>query len=68
MRNNNINFNTTNDWKVPDVELFNKAFTESSRYYNLFDFQKKVGTKYIPPPKAETLKQLDDDKKLFEMK
>lgn len=43
------------NWKPSEIEPFGRTFNESSRYYNLFDFQKKHGVKYIPPPKAENM-------------
>ena len=49
------------NWKVPEIEAMNRNFNESTRYYNCFPYQRKHGTKYVPPPKAEHLQQLRDE-------
>ena len=44
-----------NNWRVPEIEHFNRGFNEASRYYNLLPEERVHGLKYIPPPKAEYL-------------
>ena len=46
---------TVRNWKVPQVEHFNRGFNESSRFYNCFPYQRQHGLKFVPPPKAEHL-------------
>jgi len=54
-----------NNWRVPEIEHFNRGFNEGSRYYNLDE--RVHGLKYIPPPKAEYLYQLHDALKMSEI-
>jgi len=56
---------TTSNWRVPEVEHFNRGFNEGTRYYNVFPEERKHGLKYIPPPKAEYLYQLTDEQKQY---
>jgi len=54
----------TNPLRIPSIEQHDKLTGENNRFYNNWDHQKKHGIKYIPPPVAETVQQLLDEKKL----
>lgn len=41
-------------WKVGEVELMTKGFSERNRYFNLFPCQRKYGLKFVSPPVAES--------------
>ncbi len=53
--------NANGNFRVPDVELLDRTFNESSRFYAIGPSQKKHGLKYVAPPVAENLKQLVED-------
>ena len=51
-----------NNYRAPETEAMNRSFTETARYYNVFNYQKKHGTKYITPPVADNIQQLRDER------
>lgn len=54
-------------WKVGEVELMTKGFSEKNRYFNLFPTQRQYGLKFVSPPIAESsLHQLRHEQELFE--
>ena len=59
--------NTTEaSWKVPDIEATSRYFDEGARFYNTHRDQRRYGLKYVPPPKAENLQQLLEERLLYE--
>ena len=51
------------NWKVPEIEPMGRNFNESNRFYKdpTMPHSRQHGLKYVPPPKAEYLKQLVDE-------
>ena len=58
----------TGSWKVPDIEPMNRTFNEGTRFYNTHNSQRKYGLRYVPPPVADNVGQLVEEKKLYDMK
>ena len=59
--------NTTDtSWKVPDIEATSRYFDENARFYATHRDQRRYGLKYVPPPKAENLQQLLEERLLYE--
>ncbi len=46
----------------------NRNFNEAARYYNTAPYQRKHGLRYVPPPVAENVDQLLQEKKIYELK
>lgn len=57
---------TKTSWKVPDIEGTSRYFDENARFYNTHRDQRRYGLKYVPPPKAENLQQLLEERLLYE--
>ena len=55
---------TATSWRVPVIEHHDKIVGDEGRFFNLFEHQKSFGKKYVPPPVADSIKQLLDDQKL----
>ena len=55
-------------WRQPEVEVMNKTFNESSRFYSLFGEARNCGLKYVPPPIHENLQSLIKEQMHFEKK
>ena len=64
-REANSDVGAFNKYRTPETELMNRSFNEGARYYNIFNYQKKHGLKYVTPPAAD-VKQLRDEKEAFE--
>ena len=55
-------------WRAPEIEVMNRTFNESSRYYPLFGETRTCGLKYVPPPIHENLSSLIKEQMHFERK
>jgi hypothetical protein len=56
---------TASGWKVPDIEATARYFDENARYYNTHRDERRYGVKHVPPPKAENLQQLLEERLLY---
>jgi hypothetical protein len=56
---------TQSSWRSPTVELNEKSFNEGNRF---FTHKKQHGVRYIVPPKAEYLSQLQEEQKFHDDK
>ena len=55
-------------WRAPEIEVMNRTFHESSRYYPLFGEPRACGLRYVPPPVHENLQSLIKEQMHFERK
>ena len=62
----NSTYHATNtSWKSPHIEAVERNFNETSRFFNT---HKTQGTRYIVPPKAEYLAQLQEEQNFHDDK
>lgn len=55
-------------WKVGEVEMMSKGFSEQNRYFNMFPYQRNYGLKFVPPPVgSETFQQLKAESEHFHL-
>ena len=47
----------SNFWKPPEIDLVARTFEEGARYFKTRNY----GLKYLPPPKAETVQELQNE-------
>ena len=55
-------------WRQPEVEVMNKTFNESSRFYSLFGDTRNCGLKYVPPPIHDNLQSLIKEQMHYDKK
>lgn len=62
-------FGTTTmaSWKVPEIEQINRNFNENARFFTTSKNERRHGLKYVPPPVAENVQQLLEEKAAAEM-
>ena len=53
---------TLASWKVPDIEQSARFFDEKARFYDTSKDMRRYGKKHVPPPIAENLQQLFEEK------
>ena len=51
---------------MPDIEQSSRLFDEGARFYSTSRNERKYGKRYLPPPVAENLQQLLDEKLALE--
>ena len=58
---------TQASWKVPEIEQINRNFNENARFFTTSKNERRHGLKYVPPPVAENVQQLLEEKAAAEM-
>ena len=53
---------TNTSWKVPDIEQSSRFFDEKARFFDTHKEMRRYGKKHVPPPVAENLQQLFEEK------
>lgn len=54
-------------WKVPEIEQINRNFNENARFFTTTKNERRHGLRYVPPPVAENVQQLLEEKAAAEM-
>ena len=54
-------------WKVPEIEQINRNFNENARFFTTAKNERRHGLKYVPPPVAENVQQLLEEKAAADM-